>query len=363
MTTEQQVRFWIIGLLVLLVAMYFLSSVLLPFAAGMAVAYLLDPTCDKLESWGLSRTLATVLVTLVFVLLLLIFLLLVGPLLINQLLSLLEALPRVVDNLHGKLQSLFLTLQSRFDGDLMESVRQSLQGSVGKAVDWFTQLIGQIISGGVALVNLLSLLFITPIVAFYLLRDWDKLVAKIDGWLPRHSHETIATLMRDSDAIIARYIRGQALVCVILGSFYMAGLMLAGLQYGLVVGLVSGVLSFIPYVGSIIGLVLSVGLALVQFDEIHRIAIVAGVFFLGQFLEGNFITPKLVGDSTQLHPVWVIFALLAGGALFGFLGVLLAIPVAAVIGVLARFALKQYMASSLYGSKAEREAALEEDEG
>ena len=358
MTTEQQVRFWTIGLIVLLVAMYFLSSVLLPFAAGMAVAYLLDPTCDKLESWGLSRTLATVLVTLGFVLLLLIFLLLVGPLLINQLLSLLEALPRVVDGLHGKLQSVFLALQDRFDGDIMQQVRESLQGSVGKAVDWFTKLIGQIISGGVALVNLLSLIFITPIVAFYLLRDWDKMVARIDGWLPRHSHDTLVSLLKEADGIIASYIRGQALVCVVLGGFYMVGLLLAGLQYGLVVGLVSGLLSFVPFVGSITGLVLSVGLALVQFDEFYRVLIVAGIFFLGQFLEGNFITPKLVGDSTQLHPVWVIFALLAGGALFGFLGVLLAIPVAAVIGVLVRFALKQYMNSSLYGApqKAEEEA-------
>ena len=142
MTTEQQLRFWGVGLLIVLVAMYFLSSVLLPFAAGMAVAYLLDPTCDKLESWGLSRGLATVLVTLAFVLLLLIFLLLVGPLLINQLLDLLQSLPRVVDNLHSKLQGVFLALQDRFEGDVMQSVRESLQGSVGKAVDWFTRLIG-----------------------------------------------------------------------------------------------------------------------------------------------------------------------------------------------------------------------------
>ena len=354
MTTEAQIRFWLVGLAILLIAMYFLSGVLMPFAAGMAVAYLLDPTCDKLETWGLSRTMATVLVTLSFVLILLLIILLLGPLFVSQLLDLVESLPGIVEQLYMKMQGLVVELRDRLGSDFLASLRESLQGSVGSAAQWVTRLVGGVISGGVALVNLLSLLFITPIVAFYLLRDWDKLVARIDGWLPRHSRDTIVGLLTDVDAIIASYLRGQAMVCVILGGFYMVGLMLAGLQYALIVGLISGLLSFIPFVGSITGLVLSVGLALVQFDDIWRVGIVAAIFFLGQFLEGNFITPKLVGDSTQLHPVWVIFALLAGGALFGFLGVLLAIPVAAVIGVLTRFALKRYLASSLYGNKEDR---------
>ncbi|WP_455372648.1 AI-2E family transporter [Limibacillus halophilus] len=361
MTREQQIRFWLIGLGLLLVAMYFLSSVMLPFAAGMAVAYLLDPTCDKLESWGLSRIAATVIVTLAFVVLLLLFVLLLGPLLVGQLIDLLQSLPEVVDNLHKLLQSVLASLQERFGTDILDSLRDSMKDRVGSAVEWATKVLGQVISGGVALVNLLSLVFITPIVAFYLLRDWDKMVAKIDSWLPRHSHDTIVKLAKDADAIIASFIRGQALVCLILGGFYMVGLMLAGLKYGLIVGLVSGLLSFIPFVGSITGLVLSVGLALLQFDDLVRVAIVAGIFFLGQFLEGNFITPKFVGDSTQLHPVWVIFALLAGGALFGFLGVLLAIPVAAVIGVLVRFSIKEYLKSPLYGGEAP--AGIEENGG
>jgi predicted PurR-regulated permease PerM len=215
-------------------------------------------------------------------------------------------------------------------------------------VTWGTNLLGQVISGGVAIANLISLLVITPVVAFYLLRDWDRIVARVDTWLPRGHAGAIREQAREIDRTLAGFLRGQGTVCLILGVFYAIGLTLAGLDFGLVVGLVAGLLSFIPYVGAIVGLVLSVGLALVQFDDWLRIAVVAGIFFVGQAVEGNFLTPKLVGESVGLHPVWIIFGLLAGGALFGFVGVLLAVPAAAVIGVGVRFALGRYMQSPYY---------------
>ena len=204
------------------------------------------------------------------------------------------------------------------------------------------------ISGVDAALSLASLLVITPVVTFYLLRDWDHLVARVDSWLPRHYAGTVRVEVRKVDEILAGFVRGQSSVCVILALFYAIGLTLAGLNFGLVIGLVAGLLSFIPFVGSAVGFVASVGMALVQFDDWLRIGIVAAIFVIGQAVEGNFLTPKLVGDRVGLHPVWVIFALLAGGFLFGFVGVLLAVPVAAVVGVLTRFLMAQYLDSTFH---------------
>jgi predicted PurR-regulated permease PerM len=348
MERREQIRFWIIGLRVLLLALYLLRGVLLPFVAGMAVAYVLDPVCDKLEDWGLGRTWATTVVTLAFVVILAAVLLLVLPILAEQLLNLIARVPAVIDAIRAQVVAWIHTLELRVDAALLERLRSSLGEATGTLVSWASSVLGGVISGGVALVNLLSLLFITPVVAFYLLRDWDRLVGKVDGWLPRRHAETIRKQVKEIDRTLAGWARGQGTVCLLLGVGYAIGLTLLGLDFGLIVGLIAGVLSFIPYLGSITGFLLSVGLAMLQFDEIWRIAAVAAVFFAGQAIEGNILTPKLVGDKAGLHPVWVIFALLAGGALFGFVGVLLAVPVAAVVGVLVRFALDCYLKSPLY---------------
>jgi predicted PurR-regulated permease PerM len=190
---------------------------------------------------------------------------------------------------------------------------------------------------------------ITPVVTFYLLRDWDKLVAKLDQWLPRDSAETIRAQVALVDETLAAFARGQAIVCLLLGVFYGIGLTLVGLEYGLIIGLVTGLISFVPYFGMLTGMVVGVGLAFVQFDSLMPVVMVLAVFGVGQVIEGNVVTPKLVGDRIGLHPVWMIFALMAGGALFGFMGILLAVPVAATIGVLSRFALSRYLAGPLYG--------------
>ena len=348
MTRQQKFSFWVVGLVVFLIALYLLRSILLPFVAGMAVAYFLDPVCDRLEAGRLSRTLATTVVTFVFLLLVLLALLLVVPTLASQIASLIERLPTYMETLRGQLEQLVAFIELRLDTETLERLRGVAADSSQFAFRWATKLLGEVVSGGVALANLASLLFITPIVAFYLLRDWDRMIAKIDSWLPRPQADTIRQCLRDIDATLAGFVRGQGTVCVVLAIFYAIGLTASGLEFGLVIGLLAGLLSFIPFVGAGVGLVASVGLAIVQFDDWLRVGIVAGVFFLGQALEGNFLTPKLVGERVGLHPVWVIFALLAGGALFGFVGVLLAVPAAAVIGVMTRFSLARYLASPLY---------------
>ena len=354
MTIERHLRFWLIGLAVFLAALFLLRGVLLPFVAGMAIAYLLDPICDRLEGWGLSRTLATAVLTAAFLILALAAFLLLVPVLAGQAVSLLERMPDYLETLRALLARLLAIVEARVDPVLLERIEDAFAGSVEGMVTWATKLLGQVISGGVALVNLISLLVITPVVAFYLLRDWDRIVSQIDSWLPRQHAETIREQARAVDGTLAGFLRGQGTVCLILAVYYSLGLSLAGLDFGLVIGLVAGLLSFVPYVGAIVGLLLSVGLALVQFDAWLPISIVAAVFIFGQLVEGYFLTPKLVGESVGLHPVWIIFALLAGGTLFGFVGLLLAIPAAAVVGVGVRFALDRYLASAYFRGPGDR---------
>jgi predicted PurR-regulated permease PerM len=361
MTAARQLRFWLIGLLVFLVAVFLLRSILLPFVAGMAVAYLLDPVCDRLEAMKLSRTLATVLVTLVFVLIFVTAMLLLLPLLASQIVDLLKRVPGYITAARATLDTLLALIEARVDPEIQARIQEGLATAYDSVTTWAARLITELVTGGVALANFASLVVITPVVTFYLLRDWDHLVARIDGWLPQRHAAVIRAQAHEVDRTLAGFLRGQGTVCLLLGVFYAAGLTIAGLDFGLVIGLIAGLLTFIPYVGSIVGLILSVGLALMQFGLSLEVGIIAAIFFVGQVLEGNFLTPKLVGDQVGLHPVWVIFGLLAGGALFGFVGVLLAVPVTAVVGVGVRFALSQYLQSPYYlGAPAESGAGDEE---
>lgn len=348
MSPERQFRFWAVGLTVFLFLLWLLSEILLPFVAGMAIAYFFDPVCDRLERWGFSRVMATVAVTGLFVVALLLVLGLLLPLAIGQAIEVVRAVPAVLDLLRERLAELLTTVEAERP-EILDRVREFVASRLGDVAAWLTGLAGNILTGGLAVLSLLSLLFITPVVAFFLLRDWDAMVAKIDSWLPRQHAPTIRRLACETDDILAGYVRGMATVCLVLGSFYAIGLSLIGLNGGLVVGLLAGALSFIPYLGAMGGLLLSVGLAFAQFDSYWLIGGTAAIFFVGQAVEGNYLTPKLVGEKVGLHPVIVIFALLAGGTLFGFTGVLIALPAAAVAGVLVRFALQQYLHSPLYG--------------
>lgn len=356
MTFQKQALFWTAGLVAFVLALYVLSPVLLPFVAGMALAYALDPLADRLEKLGLSRLVATVVILVVFALVFLVVLIALVPVLSHQVAQFAERLP---DYAH-KLQQVFRDisqswLQMSWVRDLLgmngpEGASPiSNAGIVGQVAGWFGQLLQSLLSGGLALVNLVALLTVTPVVAFYLLNDWDRMIAQIDSWLPRDHAETIRSLARQIDEALAGFVRGQGLVCLTLGIFYAAGLSLVGLNFGLLIGLGAGLISFIPYVGSIAGFLVSIGVASVQFwPDWLMIAAVAVVFFVGQFLEGNVLQPKLVGGHVGLHPVWLMFALFAFGYLFGFVGMLIAVPLAAAVGVLARFGLRQYLDSRFY---------------
>lgn len=339
---------WLVLFLAFGVAVYVLRSVLLPFVAGLIIGYLLDPLADRFEKIGLSRTWATILVLLLVVIIVFPLLLLLLGVVQEQISQFLSSLPAYISALTKKIEPIFVELQQRFPSLEAEKIRQYVQNNMANAMRVFGKLVAKVISGGFAFFNVISLLLITPVVAFYMVRDWNDFVEKVRSLLPRHSKANIEKQMREIDSIIASFIRGQLSVCVLLGTFYACGLYIVGLDLGVMIGFIAGIISFIPYVGSISGFVVSMAIAFAQFSEVGRILAVAGVFAVGQFLEGNFLTPKLVGDSVGLHPVWVMFALLAGGVLLGFLGLMIAVPVAAIIGVLVRHAIENYKHSSLY---------------
>ncbi len=338
-----------LAFLVLCVFLYVFRSILLPFITGMALAYMLDPVADRLEKLGASRLLATAAILLIFIIVFVVALLVVIPVLSSQLSGLIERLPNYI----GRLQSLVADTESvwlrKLIGEGADNIRGNLDTVVTEGAGWLTTLFGSIWKSGKALVDVMALFVITPIVAFYLLLDWDRMVASVDGWLPRQHKGTLRQLALDIDGAIAGFVRGQGSVCLILGVFYAVSLTLVGLNFGLLIGIIAGLISFIPFVGSIVGFILAVGVALVQFwpDYVWILA-VGGVFVFGQFVEGNFLSPKLVGDSVGLHPVWLMFSLSAFGVLLGFTGLLIAVPVAAALGVLVRFALQRYLDSPLY---------------
>jgi predicted PurR-regulated permease PerM len=361
MTLRRQVQFWLISLAVFCVFLFVFSGVLLPFVAGMAVAYLLDPVCDRLESLGMRRMWATLTILLAFIFILVLFFILLLPVLGNQLALFLENFPDLVRGLQALFSRYLPADMASMAGISPENLQSSMSELIGQGAAFVGKLAQSIWSGGQALLGILSLFVITPVVAFYLLLDWDNMVERIDSWLPRDHLEELRGLAKEMDDAVAGFVRGQVSVCVILGCFYAASLALVGLNFGLLIGMGAGLVSFIPFVGAGLGLVLSVGVALVQFwPEWPWILVVGAIFAVGQFLEGNVLQPKLVGDSTGLHPVTLMFALFAFGYLFGFVGMLVAVPAAAMIGVLARFALKQYLASTVYKGKGRSTTAMEE---
>lgn len=341
---REQVAYWSIATAVFVVALVYLSNVLLPFILGGAIAYCLDPLADRLERLGLSRILSTVIITLVAVVIFVVGALLVIPTLVQQAGDLFALAPQLAQELQSWVNTQFPQIM-----DTESTLRRSLD-SVGATIqEKGTELLNTVLTSAGSLLNIAVLIVLVPVITFYLLLDWDHMVARIDTLLPRDHAPTIRQIARDIDKTLASFIRGQGTVCLILGVFYAVGLALVGLQFGLVIGAVAGLISFIPYVGALVGGVLAIGLALFQFwGDWLMIGIVYAIFQAGQFLEGNILTPKLVGSSVGLHPVWLLFALSVFGALFGFVGLLVAVPVAAMIGVVARFFIGQYQQSLLY---------------
>jgi len=348
MSREKQVWFWLGGLALFLALLYILSGVLTPFVAGLAVAYFLDPVADKLESRLKSRSAATALILLAFFAIVSGLVMALLPLLQAQVAGLVARIPDGVTAAHALIDPIVTQFLQTLGAEELQQLKDSAGAFAGDAVSWALDVVKNVFLGGKAVVNALSLLFIMPIVAFFMLRDWDKLVAKVDELLPRASAKTIREQFSEIDATIAGFVRGQATVCLSLGTLYAIGLTLVGLDFGLLIGLVTGLLAFVPYVGMMIGLTVAFAVALIQFTDPMSFVLVGAVFAVGQTLDAAFLTPNLVGGRVGLHPVWIIFALMAGGALFGFTGVLLAVPTASVIGVLVRFAIGRYRDSALY---------------
>ncbi|WP_108001169.1 AI-2E family transporter [Mycoplana dimorpha] len=359
---KRQVTFWLLALAFLVLFLLVFSSILLPFVAGMALAYFLDPVADRLERIGLSRTMATFVILVAFIVVFALSLMIVIPLLATQASDLLSKLPGYLAQLQSLVTSFNPDILPPWISSQMGAIKQGFAGVLAEGAGLLGTIFKQIWNSGLAIVDIASLLIVTPVVAFYLLLDWDRMIAKVDSWVPRQHVETVRQIATEMNTAIAGFVRGQGSICIILGLYYGIGLSVVGLNFGLLIGLFAGAISFVPYVGSMVGLVLSVGVAIVQFwPDYLWIGAVMAVFFSGQFVEGNILQPKLVGSQVGLHPVWLMFALFAFGALFGFVGLLVAVPAAAAVGVLVRFGLQRYLDSDLYHGQSTLPVAKEKE--
>jgi predicted PurR-regulated permease PerM len=349
MTIKSEYWPWIIAAGILALAMYTISGIFLPFISGLLIAYAMHPMVTKLGKFGVRRDFGTFFLILSFFLVVGILLFVLIPFITVELVSLAGALPdygkRLIAIIIPHLDNLSDFIGKDNIGDL-----QSKAGRyVGDMLSWGLNFLAKLLASTLALANLISLIIITPVVAFYMLRDWPSLLEKLSSLVPRQQVGTVEGLAGQMNDTLGAYVRGQSLVCLFMAFMYSLGLWLVGLKYAFTIGIVTGLLSFIPYVGMLIGVVAGIGIAFSQFDDWVGIAMVAIIFLIGNIFEGQFLSPNLVGGRIGLHPVWVIFALLAGGSLLGFLGLLLALPIAAVLSVLVRYGISRYMDSPFYG--------------
>jgi len=340
--------FWLAVGIAFIVAVYLIRGILLPFVLGMGIAYAFDPAADRLVLWGVRRGWASAAILVMLFAAVATVLAVLFPLLEGQIIDLTKRIPDLIAWMREQFAPILHKIQIELRPEDAQQLQDAAKSYSGAVVTWFGKLVSGIWSSGLAIVDIVSLLLVTPIVAFYLLRDWDDMVARIDSWLPRTQAALVRAKAREIDLLMSGWIRGVASVCLILATYYGACLSVIGLNYGLVIGIGAGFLTFIPFVGATLAFAIAISLALFQFDTWLPVVLVAAVFGVGQVLESQVITPKLVGERVGLHPVWVLFALFAGGTLFGFVGVLLAVPAAAAIGVLVRYAIEQYLESPLY---------------
>jgi predicted PurR-regulated permease PerM len=351
---------WGLTLLALGLALYFLSPVLAPFVAGTALGYLLDPIADRLQRLGLSRLGAAGLLLVAFLLVVGTVVVTLAPILSHQLAGFITSLPGYLQTLHG----LLTQWSERFTSDSINGWLGEF-GLGGAAASFDAQkyinditsqaptLLGDFVKSllwrGYALINVVSLVVITPVVAFYMLLDWDHMLTIIDDLIPPRHRDDVRSLARDIDRALAGFVRGQSLVCLFLGVWYAVGLSAIGLNFGFLIGVSAGFLSFIPYVGSITAFVLSIIVAIVQgWPHVNLPIEAVAIVTTGLIMDGYVLSPRLVGASVGLHPVWIMFALLAFGALFGFTGLIVAVPVAAALGAFMRFLARRYRESALY---------------
>jgi predicted PurR-regulated permease PerM len=355
MALQRQVTFWVVALLALVALLWLLSDVLLPFVAGMALAYLLNPIALRAERLGIPRAVSALLIVTVVIVVLVVAAMLIAPIVSEQLTTFVDSLPGYATKLQSLVTDPGRPWLARLFGGRLPDSGKSVGGLVSQSSGFITAFVASLWSGGKTLFSILSLVVITPVVAFYLLLDWDRVLATVDGWIPLPHRATVRGLAHEINDAIAGFMRGQAVICLILAAFYAISLTLTGLNSGFLIGMMTGLISFIPYVGALTGFLAAAVVALAQFwPDYTAIAMVIVVFLVGQVLEGYVLSPNLVGAKVGLHPVWMMFALIAFGYLFGFVGLLVAVPLAATIGVLARFAMRKYLESPIYTGQGPR---------
>lgn len=354
MTLSRQTVFWLAVLAALLLVLFLFGNILLPFVAGAFIAYLLNPVVRRLERLGMRRVVGTTLIVLVFLLALVLVLLLVVPALVHEAASLIDALPGYATQLENY-------IGARGEGGRLarlldidaKRLQEAIQTMVSQGAKWLGTAMVSLWEGGQAVVETLGLVVVTPVIAFYLLLDWNRMIATADAYVPRDHVETVHALVAEMDHAVSGFIHGQLAVALLLGIFYAVALLAVGLDHALLIGLGAGLISIVPYLGSVSGFVVSMAVAIGQFwPHFLPIGAVALVYVAGQFIEGNVLQPKLVGNRVGLHPVWLIFALFAAASLFGFAGMLIAIPAAAAIAVLIRHGLSRYRKSPYFKGSA-----------
>jgi predicted PurR-regulated permease PerM len=353
MSTSRPILFWIATFAATTAVVVLLHQVLLPFVTGMVLAYLLDPLANRIERLGVNRAVATLAIIAFAVALITAMIILTVPVIIRELSHFVEQFPLYVRRVHTLATDPDRPWLSKIVGEGLGETERSIGDLTKFASDWLDSILRSAWSGGRALISILSIGIVTPIVACYLLYDWNKMVATIDNWVPPAHRETVRALAREIDKTLSGFVRGQSTLCLVLAVYYAVALRLIGLEHGTLIGIAAGLISFIPYLGSLSGMVVSTCIAIAQFSPDWRLIwLVPAVFVVGQSLADYVLAPYLVGRRVHLNPVWVMFALFAFGYLFGFVGLLIAVPLASAIGVLTRFALRTYYGSSLYASTA-----------
>ncbi len=343
-----QVTFWFTIFLIICAVLWLFKSVLAPFIMGFIIAYLLNPLIRRLQTDKFSRKAATLVILSTFFIVLALIIAIVSPIATRELGDLVDAFPGYMDGIWTQIKPTVNKAQAMLGLNYTGNIADTVGPFLGEATNTSKNVAKGIFTGGAAVVDFTITFFITPIVAYFLIKDWPKIIKWVENLMPRDHEHDLHQIFKQIDKKLAGFIRGQLTVCLVLGVGYAIALTIAGLKYGFLIGLLSGLLSIIPFVGSAVGLTAAVIVAWFQAGEMSYVAIIAAIFLFGQFLEGNFLSPKLVGDSVGMHPLWVLFSVMAGGAVFGIVGMILAVPVAAISGVLISFFIGIYKKSALY---------------
>jgi predicted PurR-regulated permease PerM len=348
MIFSQKALFWFLLLFSFIYIISILSPILPPFIAAFIISYFFSPLASKLEKLGLSRGIASALIVLSLVLIISLIFVTIIPMAVHQIANFITEFPGYRDKIILSVKSLLHNKLAFIDKEMLDKLSKIIEESTSNFFSYLVGFVSSLIKSSVAFVNVLGLLFISPVIAFYSLKDWPKMVTKFDSLIPVSSRSIVRKQFSDINDVLYNYLCGQTYVCIFLSCFYCLGLTLIGLKYALFLGIFTGVLALIPYVGVSIGIVVGLIISFMQFGTVSHMLYTISVFAIGQFIEGNFITPKIVGGKVGLHPVVMILSMFSGGLLIGFVGVLFAIPIAAVIGVFVRFLVSIYKTSNFY---------------